>query len=157
MSTPESEREMVVSRVIDGPRELVFRAYTTAEHLTRWYGPNGITTSTRAFEFRPGGVWEFTMHAADGSEFPNWIEWLEIVPPERIVYRHGDGRDDPRSFVSTVTLVARGDATEITLRAVFKTKEQRDEVIEKYNALEAGQQTLGNLAAYVAQLEEEAR
>jgi uncharacterized protein YndB with AHSA1/START domain len=132
-----SDREIVVSRIIEGPRPLVFEAYTDPRHLAHWWGPNGFTTTTRAFEFRPGGV---------------WIEWREIEPPERLVFLHGDRPDDPRAFVSTVTLVERGGATEVTMRAVFKTKAQRDEVVERYDAIEGGKQTLGRLAIYVATL-----
>jgi uncharacterized protein YndB with AHSA1/START domain len=149
---PAPDREIVVSRTIEGPRRLVFEAYTDVRHLAQWWGPNGFTTTTHAFEFRPGGVWAFTMHGPDGTEYPNRIEWREIVPPERIVYLHGESDDDPRAFVSTVTFVERGGATEVTLRAVFKTEEQRDEVVERYGAIEGAKQTLGRLAAYVATL-----
>jgi uncharacterized protein YndB with AHSA1/START domain len=147
-----SDREIVVSRTIDGPRRLVYEAFTSARHLSQWWGPNGFTTTVRAFEFRPGGVWDFIMHSPDGADLPNWIEWREIVPPERIVYLHGEGDDDPRAFVSTVTLVERGPVTEVTMRAVFATKEQCDEVIERYRALEGGKQHLGRLSAYVVTL-----
>jgi uncharacterized protein YndB with AHSA1/START domain len=142
----------VVSRTIEGPRRLVFEAYTDVKHLAQWWGPNGFTTTTHAFEFRPGGVWSFVMHGPDGADSREWIEWREIVPPERIVYVHGESADDPRAFLSTVTLVERGTATEVTMRAVFKTKAQRDEVVEQYGAIAGGNQTLGKLAAYIATL-----
>jgi uncharacterized protein YndB with AHSA1/START domain len=147
-----ADREFIISRTIEGPRRLVFEAFTDPKHLARWWGPNGFTTTTRAFEFRPGGVWDFIMHGPDGTDFPNWIEWREIVPPERLEYLHGESDDDPRAFASTVTLVERGTATEVTMRAVFKTKEQFDEVVERYGAIEGGQQHLGRLAAYIVTL-----
>jgi uncharacterized protein YndB with AHSA1/START domain len=147
-----SDREIVVTRIIEGPRPLVFEAYTDPRHLSQWWGPDGFTTTTRAFEFRPGGVWDFVMHGPDGIDYPNWIEWREIAPPERLVFLHGDRRDDPQAFVSTVTLMERDGATEVTMRAVFKTKAQRDEVVERYHAIEGGKQTLGRLAVYVATL-----
>ncbi len=145
----ETDREIVVSRLIEGPPDLVFEAFTDPGHLDRWYGPNGFTVTTHAFEFRPGGTWDFTMHGPDGTDYPNWIEWLEITPPERIVYRHGESRDDPESFTSTVTIVARGDQTEVTLRSIFETSAQRDKAIQ-YGAVEGGEQTLGRLAEFVA-------
>jgi uncharacterized protein YndB with AHSA1/START domain len=147
-----SDREIVVSRTIFGPRRLVFEAFTDVKHLAQWWGPNGFTTTTHAFEFRPGGVWDFTMHGPDGADFQNWIEWREIVPPERIDYLHGERDGDPRAFASTVTLVERGIATEVTMHAVFKTKEQRDEVTERYGAVEGGKQHLSRLAAYIVTL-----
>ena len=148
----QDPQSLIATRVLDAPRELVFAAWTNPAHLAQWWGPNGFTTTTHALEFRPGGVWNFDMHGPDGAEFPNWIEWREIVPPERIDYLHGERDGDPRAFTSTVTLVERGTATEVTMRAVFKTKEQCDEVIERYGAVEAGKQHLGRLSAYVVTL-----
>ena len=145
-----ADREIVVRRTIEGPRRLVFEAYTDVAHLSQWWGPNGFTTTTRSFEFRPGGVWDFIMHGPDGTDYPNRIEWREIVPPERIVYLHGEREGDTTSFVTTVTFVERGDATEITLRSVFKTEEQRELVVARYHAIEGARQTLGRLAEFIA-------
>jgi uncharacterized protein YndB with AHSA1/START domain len=151
-ATATRDREIVTTRTIEGPRRLVFEAYTDAKHLAQWWGPNGFTTTTRSFEFRPGGVWDFIMHGPDGTDYPNRIEWREIVPPERIEYIHGESEDDPNVFSSTVTLVDRGNTTDITLRAVFRTKQQRDKVVEQFGAIEGAKQTLGRLAAYIATL-----
>lgn len=148
--TAPADREIVASRVIEGPQRLVFEAYSDPRHLAHWFGPNGFTTTTHSFEFGPGGVWDFTMHGPDGTNYPNRIEWLEITPPERIVFLHGESRDDPEMFTSTVTIVEQGDLSEVTLHSVFKTKAQRDRVVEKYQAIEGAEQTLGRLAAYVA-------
>jgi uncharacterized protein YndB with AHSA1/START domain len=151
------DREIVISRTIEGPRRLVFAAFTDLRHLSQWWGPNGFTTTTRSFEFRPGGVWDFTMHGPDGTDYPNRIEWRDLAPPECIVYLHGESEHDLQAFVSTVTFVDRGNVTDVTLRAVFKTKEQRDGAVERYGAIEGGNQTLGRLAAYVAMLFAESR
>lgn len=151
-TAPAAEREIVITRVIEAPRPLVFQAFTEARHLARWFGPQGFTLTTRAFSFRPGGEWEFTMHGPDGTDYPNWIRWREIVPPERLVFDHGSHAGDPGAFESTVTLVERGGATEVTLRGLFKTKAQRDRVVREFNAIEGGRQTLGRLAAYVSTL-----
>jgi uncharacterized protein YndB with AHSA1/START domain len=145
-----ADREVVISRVVDAPRELVFEAFTEVRHLSQWWGPEGFSTTTRAFEFREGAVWDFTMHGPDGTDYPEWITWTEIVPPERIALRHGESGDDPHSFESLLTFEPAGAATRIVMRTVFRTKEQRDEAVEKYHAVEGGEQTLGNLAAYVA-------
>src|SRR5437879_4225390 len=156
-SQAATDREIVITRTIDGPRRLVFDAFTDLRHLRQWWGPNGFTTTTRSFAFQPGGVWDFIMHGPDGTDYPNRIEWREIVPPERIVYLHGESDHDPEAFVSTVTLVDRGNATDITMRAVFKTKEQRDEVVERFGAIEGAIQTLGRLTAYIPTLLAESR
>ncbi|WP_431873264.1 SRPBCC family protein [Amycolatopsis sacchari] len=142
-----ADREIVVSRVIGAPRERVFEAFTEVRHLSRWWGPDGFTTTTRAFEFREGGEWDFVMH---GTDYPESITWTEIVPPERIALRHGEYRDDPDAFESVLTFEADDAGTRIELRSVFRTRELRDEAVEKYHAVEGGRETLGNLAAYVA-------
>jgi uncharacterized protein YndB with AHSA1/START domain len=147
-----ADREIVISRVIDAPRELVFEAFTEVRHLSRWWGPEGFTTTTQSFQFRVGGVWEFVMHGPDGIDYPEWISWTEITPPVRIALLHGESRDDPNAFESVLTFEPDGSATQIEMRAVFPTKELRDEAVEKYHAIEGGRQTLSNLAAYVAEI-----
>src|SRR6266542_4442308 len=129
-----ADREIVLSRDIDAPWELVFEAFTQVRHLSQWWWPDGFTTTTRAFEFRAGGVWDFVMHAPDGTDYQEWITWTELVPPERIALLHGESRDDPNAFESTLTF------------------QLRDEAVERYHAIEGGEQTLSNLAAYVAKL-----
>jgi uncharacterized protein YndB with AHSA1/START domain len=147
-----ADREIVISRVIDAPRELVFEAFTEVRHLSQWWGPEGFTTTTRAFEFSVGGEWDFVMHGPDGTDYQEWISWTEIAPPARIMLLHGESRGDPNAFESVLTFVSEGAATRIEMRTVFPTKELRDEAVEKYHAIEGGQQTLNNLAAYVTEI-----
>ncbi|MER5789660.1 SRPBCC family protein [Streptomyces sp. NPDC001980] len=147
-----ADREIVISRIIDAPRELVFEAFTEVRHLSRWWGPEGFTTTTRSFEFREGGEWVFVLHGPDGTDYAEWIRWLRIVPPERIALLHGEHRDDPNAFESVLTFAPDGAATRIVMRTVFPTRELRDEAVEKYRAVEGGRQTLSSLAAYVADL-----
>src|SRR6267154_2734623 len=78
-----ADRQIAISRVISAPRELVFEAFTEVRHLSRWWGPEGFTTTTRAFEFRVGGEWDFVMHGPDGTDYQEWISWTEIAAPER--------------------------------------------------------------------------
>jgi uncharacterized protein YndB with AHSA1/START domain len=147
-----ADREIVISRLIDAPRELVFEAFTEIRHLSRWWGPDGFTTTTRAFEFREGGEWDFVMHGPDGTDYPEWIAWTEIDPPMRIALLHGESRGDPNAFEAVITFEAEGAATRIEMRTRFPSKALRDEAVETYHAVEGGQQTLGKLAAYVADL-----
>jgi uncharacterized protein YndB with AHSA1/START domain len=147
-----ADRQIVISRRIEAPRELVFEAFTEVRHLSQWWGPEGFTTTTRSFEFRVGGEWVFEMHGPDGTDYPEWITWTEITPPERLALLHGEVRDDPNAFVSVLTFQPDGASTLIEMRTVFPTKEARDAAVEKYHAIEGGQQTLSNLANYVAAL-----
>jgi uncharacterized protein YndB with AHSA1/START domain len=144
-----ADREIVISRIIDAPRELVFEAFTDVRHLSRWWGPDGFSTTTRAFEFRVGGAWDFVMHGPDGTDYQEWIAWTEIVPPQRIALLHGETRDDPNAFQSLLTFAPEGGATRIEMRTLFPTRAMRDEAVEKYRAVEGGLQTLGKLAEYV--------
>jgi uncharacterized protein YndB with AHSA1/START domain len=150
----------VISRVIGAPQELVFEAFTEVRHLSRWWGPEGFTTTTRSFEFRVGGEWDFVLHGPDGTDYQEWISWREIAPPERIALLHGASRGDPNAFESVFTFApagADGVATRIEMRTVFPTKELRDEAVEKYHAIEGGHQTLSHLAAYVTEIVETGR
>ena len=89
---------------------------------------------------------------SDGTDYQEWISWTEITPPERIALLHGESRDDPNAFESVLTFTPDGAATRLEMRTVFPTKELRDEAVEKYHAIEGGQQTLSHLAAYVAEI-----
>ena len=147
-----ADREIVINRIINAPREVVFEAFTEVRHLSQWWGPDGFTTTTQAFEFRVGGVWDFVMHGPDGTDYPDSITWTEIVPPERIALLNGEHRNDPRAFEQVIRFASEGAATRIEMHTVFPTKEQRDEAAEKYHAIEGGQQTLSHLADYVTDM-----
>src|SRR5215468_9731865 len=147
-----ADREIVISRVIGAPRERVFEAFTRVRHLSRWWGPEGFATTTRAFEFRVGGEWDFVMHGPDGTDYQEWISWTEIAPPVRISLLHGESRDDPNAFESVLTFESDGAVTRIEMRTVFPTKQLRDEAVEQYHAIEGGEQTLSNLAVYVTEI-----
>src|SRR5207237_8981821 len=106
-----ADREIVISQVIGAPRELVFEAFTGVRHLSRWWGPEGFSTTTRSFEFRAGGAWDFVMHGPDGTDYQEWITWREIVPPERIALLYGESRDDPNALESVLAFELAGDPT----------------------------------------------
>lgn len=79
--------EMVMTRYFDAPRDLVFQMYTDAEHLSQWWGPIGWTTTTTTFNPTSGGMWHYCMRSEEGQESWGKSLYLEVVPPERIVYR----------------------------------------------------------------------
>jgi uncharacterized protein YndB with AHSA1/START domain len=146
----EADREIVVSRIIEGPRRLVFDAFTSATHLGEWCAPKGGKITTKSFDFKPGGVWDATIQGPDGNAYPNYWTWKEIVPPERIVWLYGMGKDDPNAVPTTLTLVEKGTTTEVTMRILYGSKEERDEKVAKYYAAQGARQSLDSLAAYVA-------
>jgi uncharacterized protein YndB with AHSA1/START domain len=149
----QDPRAIVGTRVFDAPRELVWTAWTDPKHLAQWWGPIGFTTTTSAFDMRPGGVWRFVMHGPDGRDYQNRITFDEIVKPERIVYRHGGGEDvEPVQFTQTVTFEDVGGKTKLIWRGVFPSAAERERVIKEYGADKGLVQTLSRLADYVAAL-----
>ena len=150
-STAKTEgREIILSRLINAPRELVFAVWTQQRHLEKWWGPTGFTTTTHEIEISPGGKWRFIMHGPDGTDFPNRITFTEINPPERITYIHdSDKDDDPIEFSVVVTFEDKNGMTEITQRSIFKSAEILNFLEEKYGAIEGGKQHLVRLEEYV--------
>ena len=143
-----ADREIVTTRLIDAPRELVFEAWTDPKHVAHWFGPEGFVTTTHSMEVRPGGVWRFTMRGPDGRDWPNVVTYEQVVPPERLVYLHGD-ETEPDMFHTTVTFDDQGGKTALTMRAVFKTAAAREFVARERGAIEGAQQTVSRLERYV--------
>jgi len=146
---PASDREMVVSRVIEAPRALVWRAWTDPAHLPQWWGPKGFSCETKEIDLRAGGRWRFTMVGPDGTCYPNRIMYEEFVSPERIVYVIDDDGGGMTSFRSTASFEDLGAATWVTMRVAFDSAQTREEM-EKFGALEGGRSTLECLAEHVA-------
>ncbi len=150
MNQSTADREIVLSRLLATPRERVWEAWTDPKQIVQWWGPNGFTTTTHEMAVTPGGVWRFIMHGPDGRDYNNKIIFTEVVKPERLVYRHGgEGDTEDIKFHVTVTFEAQGRKTLLTMRSLFATAQERNDVIEKYGAIEGGQQTLARLAAHV--------
>jgi len=145
--------ELLITKVVHAPRDLVFEVWTDPAHIANWWGPNGFTTTIHAMDVRPNGLWSFIMHGPDGTDYPNRIVYEEVVRPERLVYTHtSDDEDDPGQFRVTVTFEEHGADTKITLRTTFKSAEARDKIVEEVHAIEGGQQTLARLDVYVTEI-----
>jgi len=146
----QDAKSIVVTRLFDAPRQLVFDVWSDPEHISEWWGPYGFTTTTSAFDFRPGGEWRFVMHGPDGTDYANHVVYEEIVRPERVVYRRFDSDgNDAIHFRDTVTFEERDGGTLLTLRLEFATPELRDRATEM-GAIGGGEQTLARLADVLA-------
>ena len=140
-------------RVLDAPRALVFAAFTDPKHLAQWWGPDGFTTTTSSFDFRPGGAWRFVMHGPDGRDYQNRITFEEIVPNELVAYRHDGGEDvEPVQFRTRVTFEDIAGKTRLIWRGEFASAEERARVIRDYGADKGLVQTLARLDQYMAVL-----
>lgn len=129
---PESsDQEIVVTRVFNAPRELVWKAWTEPAHLTRWWAPKGLSTPSCTTDLRPGGRFHYCMRMPDGKEIWGIGIYREVVRPERIVYvdsfsdekgnvvppaRYGMSESHPAESLVTVTFEERQGRTTVTLR-----------------------------------------
>lgn len=150
-ATATSDREIVISRVFDAPRALVFKAWTDPHHVAQWWGPNGFTNTVYEMDVRPGGVWRYVMHGPDGVDYKNKVVFAEVVEPERLVYTHGDddgGESEP--FHVTVTFAEQDGKTTLTMRSRFASVAERDRVVKEFGAIEGANQMLGRLADHLA-------
>ena len=147
------DREIVLSRVIDAPRSVVFAAWTDPDQIQAWFGPEGMAIETREIDLDTGGVWRFDMVAADGTRYSNRMAFLRIEAPALIEVEHGaDQEDDPGRFRMLVTFDEQSDGkTVLTLRQMHPSKERREWAIG-FGAVEYGGQTLGKLARHVAKV-----
>ncbi len=152
-----SDREIILSREFDAPRELVWEAWTNPVHLVKWWGPQGFTTTIHEMDVRPGGVMRHTMHGPDGTNYANKSHFVEVVRPERIVYQHGGGKEGGGpavQFMATWTFEALGPRrSRLTIHQVFPTPEVRAIIVNTYGAIEGGKQTLARLGEFLPTLE----
>ena len=150
MKESQSDRELVFHRLLDAPRNLVFKVWTDPDHIVKWWGPTGFTTTNHGMDVSKNGVWRFTMHGPDGVDYKNKIVFLEVVEPERLVYQHSDDEDtEPIHFTVTVLFEERGNKTDLTMHMLFDSKEELEKVARDYGAIEGAHQHIARLEAYV--------
>ena len=128
--TTPSDREIVMTRVFDAPRRLVFEAWTNPKHLSRWMlGPEGWTMPVCEIDLRPGGVWHFVWRRSDGTEMEMRGVYREITPPERVVSTESWGGDWPET-INTLTLSERDGKTTVSQAVLYPSKEARDAALK---------------------------
>jgi uncharacterized protein YndB with AHSA1/START domain len=108
--------EMILTRVFDAPRELVFRAWSDPGHLVQWWGPKGFTLPGCEMDFRTGGAYRFVMRGPDGNDNPFHGVYREIVRNERIVYTAILDNLRGHELLTTVTFADKGGKTKLTVR-----------------------------------------
>ena len=150
MAKKTADREIVVTRVIDAPREIVFAAFTEREHIEQWWAPRGATT--HEMDVKPGGTWRYSQPARDGSLNPFKIKFIELDKPARLVYDYGtDAENAPDPVRTTVTFEEQDGKTEVTLQLLFATAAERKQAV-KYGGIVGTMQALENLADYLAKV-----
>jgi uncharacterized protein YndB with AHSA1/START domain len=144
-------RELSISRVVNAPRELVWKVWTEPEHIKHWWGPSGFTNTISKMDVKPDGEWEFIMHGPDGTDYKNKHIYKEIVKPEKLVLEHVTG---PK-FVMTVTFEDQGKQTLVKIHSLFESAEQLKEVIRVFKADEGMRQNVDRMENYVTNLNKE--
>ena len=147
-----SDREMVFTRTFDAPRDLVWEVWTKPEHVVQWLGPEGFTNTLLELNVKPGGLLRLIMHGPHGVDYPNRMEFIEVVKPSRLVYHHGSDEDnDPARFHVTTEFTDEGGKTGLVTRMKFNTVEQCEET-KKY-AADGHNSTMGRLDKLLAELQ----
>jgi len=144
-NSPAADRELVITRTLNAPRELVWEVFTQPEHIKHWWGPNGFTNTISTMDVKPGGLWEFVMHGPDGKDYKNKSIYKEVVKPERIVFDHIGP-----NFTATITFAEQGKGTFLTWRMLFDTREEFIQVVKTFKADEGLKQNIEKLEKYLA-------
>ena len=125
--TMPSDRELVITAVLDAPRDLVFEATTRPEHVRRWWGPRRMTMTVCEIDLRPGGAWRYALRDNETGREDAWSGvYREIVPPERMVYTEGWEALPGHDYLVTATLTEKDGKTMLTSRLEDKSVEDRD-------------------------------
>ena len=148
MTTQAADRTMVITRMIKAPVAVVWAAWTGAETLPQWWGPDGYSCRTARIDLRTGGEWVFDMIGPDGTVFPNHHRYVRVEPEQRIAYTLLWGENGPKHADAVVTFEDVGGATQVTLAMTLVTVDAYRQVVS-FGAEAMGLQTLGKLAAFV--------
>jgi uncharacterized protein YndB with AHSA1/START domain len=153
-------KELTLSRVFNAPRELVFEAFSTCEHLKNWWGPRLWPTSYCEIDFRPGGVWRYCLRGPNGEESWGKAVYREIVKPERIIYNDAfsdkDGniaKSTPQMLI-TVTFDKQGAKTKLTSVTQFDSVDYMEKIL-KMGVVQGINETWDRLEEHLATLQQE--
>jgi uncharacterized protein YndB with AHSA1/START domain len=124
------DRVLVITRLLDAPRALVFKVWSQPEHLVHWWGPKGFTAPSCEMDLRPGGAWRACIRSPEGTEHRMQGSYREIVEPERLVFTFAweDDEGEPgHQTLVTVTFAEQDGKTRLTFhQATFESDESRD-------------------------------
>ncbi len=149
--TLPSDREILMTRKFDAPREVVWDTITDPDLIPRWWGFRRDATEVKTMDVRPGGQWRYITHTSGGEDVDFHGEYREVAAPERLVYTFLYGDMPAGDGFVEITLVEQGGVTELRDRSVFGSKDERDAMIK--TGMETGaRETYDRLAELVASL-----
>jgi hypothetical protein len=135
VESPAGKPIILMRRTFRAPREVVWLAFTRPEHVAKWYGGRGFESPVCEMDVRPGGTWRHTMRTPDGSEFPQRFVYVEVIRPEKLVWKNVEHGSAPPpgllNVVNTVTLEDAGSVTKWQLEALFDSEADRDLALER--------------------------
>jgi len=145
--TTPSDREIVITHVVEAPRELAFDAWTSPEHVPHWFGPRGTTVPVCEIDLRPGGAWHYLLRSPDGTDMARRDVYREVSRPDRLVSTESFD-DYPGESLNTLVFTEEDGKTTITCTVLYESKEMRDAVIES-GMQKGAAETFDRLAEYV--------
>jgi uncharacterized protein YndB with AHSA1/START domain len=152
----EDTKTLVITRTLSAPRALAWKMFTDPYHFAQWWGPKGYTNRVDTFDLKPGGRWQQVMIAPDGRELPTDSIFIDVTPPERLVYRNAAadpkifGANPPPAFTRTLSLEETPDGkTRLMLVCVFDTAEHRERIAAR-GFREGTNEGFDKLEAYIA-------
>ena len=152
---PDPKLDLVLERVVDVSRELVWAAWTQPEHIKKWFTPAPWTTTDCEIDLRPGGIFRTTMRSPEGKEFPNIGCYLEVVPNERLVFTDallpGYRPSEEPFFTGIITLEPHGTGTRYTAIAKHRDEAGRKRH-EEMGFHDGWGKALDQLVAYVKKM-----
>lgn len=128
--TEPGKQEIVITRVFDAPRELVFKALTDPKLIPHWWGPRRLTTAVDKMDVRPGGMWRFINRDASNNEFGFHGVYHEITPPVRLVYTFEFEAMPGHVLMETVRLEEFKGKTTLIDQSVYQSVEDRDGMLQ---------------------------
>ena len=147
MENNTKDRELLLTRTLDAPIDLVWEAWTNPQHIAKWWGPNGFTNTITTMDMKPGGEWILTMHSPDGTDYKNKSIFKEVILHKRIVFDH-----IAPNFTATIEFKAQGEQTHLTWHMLFETVEQFIQVVKTFKADDGLKQNVDKLNAYLAEM-----
>jgi len=137
-------RELVITRLLNAPVDLVWEVWTNPEHIKNWWGPNGFTNTIFTMDVKPGGLWDLVMHGPDGRDYKNKSIYKEIVKHKKIVFDHLNP-----DFTATITFEEQSGKTFLSWQMLFNTVEEFNNVVKVFKADEGIKQNVTKLEDYL--------
>lgn len=144
LTTDTVNKGFSITRLLPAPVELIWQAWTSPEHIANWWGPEGFTNTVHTMEVKDGGEWRLTMHGPDGKRYPNKSTFEEIIPEQKIVFRHFNP-----DYLATILFEAKGEQTLLNWTMAFETEELFETVVKVLKADKGLEENVAKLEKYL--------